>query len=123
MFGISVAHTPCYYFDTIPSFINLCEGLDVGLWNGCPPVTASLLNISSRIAEARLGDTATIFGFASGAPRTWKGSIISLLGKTTVGTHLTPNPSEHAQELLFSGAQDRGMSGGAAINGVGMASV
>eukprot|EP01031_Cornospumella_fuschlensis_P038762 gene38762-47126_t len=90
MLGISVTHMPCYVGDLVPSFIRPCSHLDVGLWIGCPPDSVSLLNISSRIANARLGDTATIFG-----------------------TH-------YRRSTLETGAQEAGMSGGAAINGIGM---
>eukprot|EP01031_Cornospumella_fuschlensis_P031650 gene31650-38250_t len=119
MFAVSVAHAPCYLGDELPSLLLFCPELDISLWKGCPPSGASLLNISSRIALARLGDTVTVFGFADGVARTWSGSIASYVGKTSIGRHSHPNPSEHAEELVFQGAQERGMSGGAAINGVG----
>jgi hypothetical protein len=78
-----------------------------------------LLNITNNIVAAKLGDYATVFGFADNRPRTWKGNIAGYLGHNTTGKHFCPQVPENAKELLFQGSQDMGMSGGGAINGKG----
>ena len=51
--------------------------------------------------------------------RGWSGNVIGKLGKSYAGHHFTPEAYEHEEELLFTGAQDKEMSGGGAINGRG----
>jgi hypothetical protein len=120
MFGISVAHTPCYYPSSPPSFLHACPDVDVSIWAGCPPTNVSLLNISNTIVEAKLGDSATAFGFSGGEYRTWHGYISKRIGRMEPGKHFSPNPPSHESEFLFSAAaQDLGMSGGGVINGKG----
>ncbi len=119
LFGISVAHTPCYYSDEIPNYIEACPELDVSLWTGCPPQGTALLNITGSIVTAKLGDVATVFGFAKSQPRTWKGSIVGHVTTNVSGRHFTHDAFEREGELLFQEVQDLGMSGGGAVNGKG----
>jgi hypothetical protein len=93
--------------------------LDVTLWKGFPPKSVSLLNITGKIAKANMGDDAIAFGFASGVPRSWQGTILGKLGYNTLGRHFGDIAFEHEDELLFNGAQDFGMSGAAVLNGRG----
>ena len=119
VFAISVAHTPCYMGDILPEWFHVCPQLDVSIWSGCPPANVALLNITSSVVDAEMGDAATAFGFSFGNPRAWHGTIVGLLGKNSTGKHLTPNAFESDQELLFQGAQQQGMSGGGVLNGRG----
>jgi len=120
IFGISVAHTPCYLsrHHTIPEWVVACPNRDVALWKGCPPAGISLLNITNSVANASLGDAALVFGYADMKKRSWSGNVIGM-GKSYTGHHFTPEAYGHDEELLFTGAQDKGMSGGGAINGRG----
>ena len=111
VFAISVAHTPCYMDDILPEWFHVCPQLDVSIWSGCPPANVALLNITSSVVDAEMGDAATAFGFSFGSPRTWYGTIVGLLGKNSTGKHHTPNAFENDQELLFQGAQQQGLSG------------
>jgi hypothetical protein len=119
IFGISVAHTPCYHDTVIPIYVHACDNLDVSVWDGCPPKDVSLLDITGRIVEAKLGDSAIAFGFSSGLPRAWYGSIVGELGKNYSGVHFTNHAFENSKELLFQGTQNQGQSGGAVVNGNG----
>jgi len=119
MFGISVAHTPCYVGDNIPAFALPVPDLDVTIWIGIPPTT-SLLNITDSIVSAEIGDTATAFGLTmEGWPRAWQGMLVGKLGLQESGRHFTNMANHHKEELLFQGTQRRGMSGGAVLNGNG----
>ena len=119
IFGISVAHYPCYYYHEIPEWVVACPNIDVALWKGCPPAGISLLNITNSVANAKLGDGALAFGFADKKKRSWSGNVLGKLGKSYSGRHFTQMAFEHEEELLLTGAQDEGMSGGGAINGRG----
>eukprot|EP00597_Dinobryon_sp_UTEXLB2267_P001521 CAMPEP_0170071998 /NCGR_PEP_ID=MMETSP0019_2-20121128/9745_1 /TAXON_ID=98059 /ORGANISM="Dinobryon sp., Strain UTEXLB2267" /LENGTH=217 /DNA_ID=CAMNT_0010280747 /DNA_START=348 /DNA_END=1001 /DNA_ORIENTATION=+ len=119
MFGVSVAHMPCFVGDVIPEFLLPCHGIDVTLWKGRPPPSVSLLNITGRIAKANVGDSALAFGFSNDVARSWQGAILGKLGYNTSGRHFTTTAYEHHEELLFSGFQDRGMSGAGVLNGRG----
>ena len=122
IFGISVAHVLCFHNHFIPQFILPCNGLDVSIWKDCPPQHISLLNISdTNVATAKLGDFATVFGYTNDQARTWRGSIVGYLNSNSSGVHFTNQVFDHAEELLFQGAQESGMSGGGAINGRGKA--
>ncbi len=74
--GISVAHAPCYHDQRIPNYVATCEGVDVSLWDGCPPNNVSLLNTTNSVVSARFGDFAAVFGFTNAKPRTRKGYIL-----------------------------------------------
>mmetsp|Transcript_10257 Transcript_10257/g.14112 ORF Transcript_10257/g.14112 Transcript_10257/m.14112 type:complete len:307 (+) Transcript_10257:16-936(+) len=119
MFGVSIAHTPCFVGDVIPESLLPCDGIDVTLWKGRPPPSVSLLNITGRIAKANVGDSALAFGFSNDVARSWQGAILGKLGYNTSGRHFTTTAYEHHEELLFSGAQDAGMSGAGVLNGRG----
>jgi hypothetical protein len=64
VFAISVAHTPCYMGDILPEWFHVCPQLDVSIWSGCPPANVALLNITSSVVDAEMGDAATAFGFS-----------------------------------------------------------
>jgi hypothetical protein len=98
VFAISVAHTPCYMGDILPEWFHVCPQLDVSIWSGCPPANVALLNITSSVVDAEMGDAATAFGFSFGNPRAWHGTIVGLLGKNSTGKHLTPNAFESDQD-------------------------
>jgi len=120
MFGISVAHTPCFVGDSIPEFVLPVPNLDVSIWSGVPPPSVSLLNITDRIVSAEIGDTATAFGLTmNGWPRAWQGMLVGMLNVEEQGRHFTNHAHHHKEELLFQGAQSGGMSGGAVLNGNG----
>jgi hypothetical protein len=119
VFALSVAHTPCYTNHNIPSFIVTCDALDVSIWFGLPPRHISLLNISNSVVKASMGDSASAFGFSDSKPRSWHGTITGKLGYNFSGVHFTPSAYENEEELLFTGAQDKGMSGGGVLNGRG----
>ena len=120
MFGISVAHTPCFLGDEIPEFVMAVPNLDVSIWRGVPPPEVSLLNITDSIVSAEIGDTATAFGLTMDAwPRAWQGMLVGRLNAEEKGRHFTNHAQHHKDELLFQGAQTGGMSGGAVLNGNG----
>jgi hypothetical protein len=125
VFGISVAHTPCYIDDIVPAFINACPKLDVSIWSGFPPDNIHLLNITGSVAVAKIGDVATAFGFADDERRAWKGYISKFKGNQSFEDniecrHFTPFACSHPKELLFAGSsQTYGMSGGGVMNGKG----
>ena len=120
MFGISVAHTPCFLGDEIPEFVMAVPNLDVSIWRGVPPPEVSLLNITDSIVSAEIGDTATAFGLTMDAwPRAWQGMLVGRFNAEEKGRHFTNHAHHHKDELLFQGAQTGGMSGGAVLNGNG----
>jgi hypothetical protein len=99
----------------IPEFVIPCVGLDVSLWNQCPPSTISLLNITDSVVTAKLGDFATVFGFTNNQARIWKGHIAGHDGESKPGWHFSPEVPQHEDELIFQGSQDLGMSDGGAL--------
>jgi len=120
VFGLSVAHTPCYrYAEAPPDYVKPCPNLDISLWIGCPPKNTFLLNITNSITQAKMGDIATAFGFASGRPRSWVGVITGQLGQNFEGAHFSPQAYEDENELIFQASQEFGMSGGGVLNGFG----
>ena len=120
VFGLSVAHTPCYrYAEAPPDYVKPCPNLDISLWIGCPPKNTFLLNITNSITQAKMGDIATAFGFASGRPRSWVGVITGQLGQNFEGVHFSPQAYEDENELIFQASQEFGMSGGGVLNGFG----
>jgi len=119
IFGISVAHFPCYIGDSIPDYISPCANLDVSIWSGCPPEDVSLLNITGRVAKAEIGNSALALGLTGGVPRIWEGIITGHVGKNTSGRHFTGRAYAHAEELICQGSQRAGMSGGPVLNGNG----
>lgn len=127
IFGISVAHSPCDNSSVLmkkPSYMHACRRLDVSIWSGCPPKGVALLNISGGVAEAVMGDKATAFGYASTHARSWTAWIVGSYGKSfPEGVHFTNSPPEHMDELLYSGQQQLGMSGGGVVNGHGYVGV
>jgi hypothetical protein len=124
MMGISVAHTICATPDIPPDFVHACPNLDVSIWSGCPPSQVKLLNITARVASAKIGDSATAFGYFDGQHRAWQGYITKLLGRNVSGRHFAPHPFQHAEELMYAAAsQAGGMSGGGVVNGNGKISV
>jgi hypothetical protein len=117
MFGISVAHTPCFVGDTIPEFVIPVPNLDVSIWIGVPPPSVSLLNITDHIVSAVIGDTATVFGMTmNGWSRAWQGILVGMLNKEEQGRHFTNHAYHHKEEFLFQGTQSGDISGGAVLN-------
>ena len=117
MFGISVAHTPCFVGDTIPEFVIPVPNLDVSIWIGVPPPNVSLLNITDHIVSAKIGDTATVFGLTMNRwSRAWQGILVGMLNKEEQGRHFTNHAYHHKEEFLFQGTQSGDISGGAVLN-------
>jgi outer membrane murein-binding lipoprotein Lpp len=121
VFGLTVAHTPCFWKDKPPPEIIPCEDMDVSLIKSCPPAHSGLLNLSGSVTVAQLGDEVMSCGFASvGAKRCWFGTVAGKWGNTVKSVHFTSKAFEHEEYILIAGAsQDKQMSGSAVLNGYG----
>jgi len=109
VFGISVKHNLC---DDRPSYVHECSNVDISIHNHCPGDNVKLLNISSNIADAEIGDSALAYGYHNNVGRAWTGMI--------TGFRRNGNSSSDGLELLFQGDQLPGISGGATLNGKGL---
>jgi peptidoglycan hydrolase CwlO-like protein len=121
VFGLTVAHTPCFWRDKPPHELIPCKNLDVSIIRGCPPVGSGLLNLTGSITVAKLGDDVMSCGFAAvGEKRCWFGTVAGEWGTTVNSVHFTSRAFEHKEYILIAGAsQDRQMSGSAVLNGYG----
>jgi hypothetical protein len=123
---LTVAHNDCGGV-VPPSFIP-CPGFDLAVRaNYCPlddENVKHLLDITD-IANIRLGDEAVAFGYVyegnEAVDRGWSGTLMGKLGFTIIKPAFSGsnNTTFNKEELLVSGAQYPGMSGGPAANGCG----
>ena len=121
VFGLTVAHTPCFWKDKPPPEFIACQEMDVSLIKSCPPAHSGLLNLTGSVTVAQLGDEVMSCGFASvGVKRCWFGTVAGKWGNTAKSVHFTSKAFEHKEYILIAGAsQDQQMSGSAVLNGYG----
>ena len=110
VFTIGVKHSQCYANLTAYSL----HDFDVIFRAGCP-ISQNVINVTSYVA-LRTGDEASTLGYVNNVSRFWHGRLSGRFHQTQVLSNVNVNSDEY----LFSGvSQMNGMSGGAALNGVG----
>jgi hypothetical protein len=79
IFGLTVAHADCKQAPH-PKWLVPCAGLDIAIVIGCPPKEASsVMNITGRVVPAKMGDSASLFGFIKDGEQE-RASIGNLVG-------------------------------------------
>lgn len=112
VFTVGVKHSRCYKHSGID--IYELYSSDVVFRLGCP-VANAVLNVTNFVS-LRTGDEASTLGFVQGSSRFWNGRLSGRLGVKSMIGNIQFDPDEY----LFEGVtQINGMSGGAALNGVG----
>jgi hypothetical protein len=121
-FGVTAAHSPCFYNDKVPAGVIPCAGIDVALLSTCY-AGKNVVNVTSSTVAPRLGDEAVAVGYYKSEIRAWVGALVGFGGVHRKGIHFTSNYYEVPDELIFQGAQLPGMSGAAVVNGLGYVGV
>ena len=123
IFGLTVAHADCQE-EPYPEWLVPCPGLDVAIMVGCPPASVSVMNITGRVVSARMGDSASLFGFIEGGlqERASIGNLVGVYGIKQTGKHFSSRVIEHSDSWVYQGDIFAGMSGSCVLNGNGKSS-
>lgn len=114
---VSVSHYNCSS-DGPPSYVLACPKVDIALFDHCPS-SGYALN-GDMHTNILLGDEVVSYGFSKFS-KAWKGMLLSEVGKDESNFPPFQGLSNvPADAYMFSGLQDRGMSGGAVVNSYGL---
>ena len=123
IFGLTVAHADCKQAP-YPKWLVPCPGLDIAIMVDCPTESVSVMNITGRVVSAKMGDSASLFGFieSGSQERASIGNLVGVYGVERKGEHFSSLVVEHPDSWIYQGDIFAGMSGSCVLNGNGTSS-